>query len=259
MPAILFSSKNLASRNIANQLIELGYSPKTEGEWEKNYIRLIDTNVDSILDVPTNIDTDYIIVLSTHKSKHEQNAFTAHFPGNWSNADFGGQSRTLNIAHASKLKSVLQNIKKENNRKEWEVTLEVDHHGPTCNLPIIFVEIGSTEKQWQDVEAAKVVASALEKAIRIEDKKFETVFAVGGGHYPKEFSKIELEDRKIAIGHIVPKYHLDSLDEDIFKQAIEKNVEKVKQILVLKESVNTRQKLLLKKLCDSFSVEYTEI
>ena len=256
MPVLLFTSKNISSRNIAEEMINLGYESIEKNVWQRDNVKLIDTETESILDVPTDFVTDCVIVLSSHKSKQEQKALTAHFPGNWNNADFGGAPRTLNIAYASKLKIIMQNIYEENKQLNWDVTLEADHHGPTCNVPIIFVEYGGSDKYLTDKNAAKVVAHAVEKSIK-NNKTFETVFAVGCGHYPRDFKKMELED-DIAIGHILPKYHLDSLAEDTFKQAIEKNIEKIKQVWILKENLNKKQKTLIKDLCDSFHVEYVE-
>ncbi len=256
MPVLLFTSKNISSKNIAEEMINLGYEYVEKNIWQKEDVKIVDTNADSVLDVPTNFNTDYIIVLSSHKSKAEQRALTAHFPGNWNNADFGGALRTLNIAYASKLKTLLQNMEKENEKLDWEITLEADHHGPTCSVPIIFVEYGGSDKYLTDKNAARAVARAVEASIK-DNRKFETIFAIGTGHYPKELNKIELED-DIAIGHILPKYHLDSLAEDTFKQAIEKNIETIKQVWILKENINKKQKTLIKDLCDSFSVEYVE-
>lgn len=261
MPVIVFTSKQTASENAANCLIELGFEKIKDNEWQYKKIRLIDTNVDSVLDVPTNFNTDYLIVLSSHKSKNNKPALTAHFPGNWNEALLGGNAKTLNIAYASKLKIIMQNIKNlaENERFNlgWDVTLEVDHHGPTCDLPIIYVEIGCTEKEWNDKHAGKIIAEAVLNATENE-KKYETVFGIGCGHYPKEFNKIEFED-KVAMGHILPKYHLSALDNDLFRQAIEKNVEKVNKVYALKDKLNVKEKKNIKELCNSFSVEYIEL
>ena len=267
MPVILFTSKNEASKNIAMQLIGLGYRASGNGFWEKGGVKLIDTNAETVLDIPTNFDTDYIIVLSSHKSKNEQKALTAHFPGNPGKADFGGEPRTLNVAYAGKLKQIMQNMKKESEAISnehgaggtgWEITLEADHHGPTCSVPIIFVEIGSTEKQWNDEIGCKIVAKSVDAAIN-DQRKFEPVLAIGCGHYPKEFNRIELEDESVAVGHIIPKYHLESLDESVFRQAVEKNVERVRKCLALKNNLNLKQKTMLKDLCEKFSLEYAEI
>ena len=249
MPVILYTSKNIASKNIAQRLIEL--NPK---------IGPVDTNADSVLDIIPETDTDCAIILSTHKSKSGMPMLTAHFPGNWSKAEMGGVDRMLNIAHGKILKRII--IEMEHARKkhslDWPLFIEADHHGPLANVPMIFVEIGSTEKEWSNEAAAQVVAEAVNNAVssKTQDTKPETVFCVGGGHYAREFTKLVLERGDIAIGHICPKYAIDSLDEDTFRQAIEKNVDPVKRVLVLKESTNAKQKEKVKMLCEKFEVEY---
>lgn len=257
MPKILFSEYNQASNTLAHALIEQGYEKTSATTWKKESTELINTKSSSIIDIPTEFDTDYLLVLSSHKSKNEQHALTAHFPGNWNRADFGGAPRTLNVAYASKLKHIMQSLVKENEKEgtKWEITLEADHHGPTCSLPIIYVEIGTTEKEWTNKEGASIVARALEDAIR-NTKIFRTIFAVGGGHYPLEFNKIEFENLDIAIGHMLPKHHIQSLNEDIFKQAIEKNIETVKEVWVLKESTNVKQRNIIKELAEKYDIEY---
>ena len=247
MAKVLFSSHNIASKNIADAMVNLG----AKG--------IIDTGVPSILDVPTNFNEDLLIVLSTHKSKTPQKIFTAHYPGNWNKADFGGEDKTLNVAYASKLKSILQNVNEINTRENfgWDVSLEADHHGPTCDIPIIFVEIGSEEEQWKDKKAGAVMAEAVLKALD-DNRKFETVFCVGEGHYPKTFNNMELES-EFAVGHILPKYQIESLDENLFGQAIKKSVEPVKKVFVVKDSLNVRQKEKIKGFASIFDVEYIEV
>ena len=251
---LLFTSQNIASRNIAQKLIdEHGFQKKEENIWEKDGIKLIETNAPSVLDVPTDFDTDCLIILSTHKSKSEGQVLTAHVPGNWNNADFGGERRTLNIAHASMLKTLAKEIKKQADLIGWKFSLEADHHGPTCNVPIIFVEIGNNEEQWKNEKAASAMANAVASAIK-HDEEYETVFGVGGGHYTRAFTKIALET-ELAVGHIAPKYVVDDIDEDTFRQAIEKNVEKLSKVLISKEEVNAKQREKIRELCKKFSVD----
>ena len=215
---------------------------------------MIDTKAPTVLEVPTDFDTDFLLVLSSHKSKAGGRMLTAHFPGNWGGAKFGGQPKTLNIAYASRLKDLVVELDKANRRLKWPLFIEADHHGPTCNVPIIFVEVGSTESEWKDVKAAAVVAQAVSESLR-KQKTYETVFGVGGGHYSKEFTKVLLES-SIAVGHIAPKYAIDGLDEEMFSQAIEKNVEKVKKVFVLREGTNSLQKEKTRKLAEIFGIEY---
>jgi D-aminoacyl-tRNA deacylase len=270
MPIILYTSKNIASKLIAEKLLELNPA-----------IKPIETNAESVLDIPTDYDTDCIIVLSTHKSKNAKPMLTAHFPGNWDQAQMGGKSRTLNIAHGRLLKSIIRELETGNRKRglNWPLFVEADHHGPTANVPIIFVEIGSTEKEWRNEVAAQIVAEAVNNALSLETGnrtldllkqsfngplkrqtfQLETVFGIGGGHYSREFTKLALEDEDIAIGHICPKYAIESLAEDTFRQAIEKSVDPVSRVLVLKDGTNAAQKEKAKGLCSKFGLDYAEI
>jgi D-aminoacyl-tRNA deacylase len=265
MTTLLFTRANTASWNIAEHLIEeYGFEKKEEHIWEREEITLIDTRAPGILEVPTDFDTDLLLVLSSHKSKTGKPALTAHIPGNWNNADFGGESRTLNIAYASMLRRILLEMEKAGEKygMGWQVSLETDHHGPTCKVPIIFVEIGSTEKEWRNKAAGRVVAEAVSEAIGnakpgAGNQGMEVVAGFGGGHYAREFTELVINNN-IAVGHICPKYALDGIGEDTFRQAIERNVEKTTKVLVVKEGTNVMQKEQIRKLAATFDVEYSE-
>ncbi|MEK6981896.1 MAG: D-aminoacyl-tRNA deacylase [Candidatus Micrarchaeota archaeon] len=260
MVIIVFSSRVEASNNIAKNMIDLGFMKTGEKEWQKDGLRLIDCDCDSILEVRTDFDTDCIIVLSSHKSKEERNEITAHFPGNWTDAKFGGSDSTLNIAHASLLKNILVSMKEQVSlaKLNYNVTMEVDHHGPTCKVPIIYAELGTHQKQWTDQKAAKVVAKAVLNAVQRQEN-YKTIFAIGGGHYPQKFNKLIFDSDQFAIGHVLPKYLFKSLDEDMFKQAIEKNVSKLEKVVLLKDEFNKAQKEFVKQLCLKFEALYEEI
>jgi len=250
-----FTPNNIASKNIAEKLIkEHDFAMIKENVWERNGIRMIKTDVPSVLDVPTDFDTDCIIVLSSHRSKVDGKVLTAHVPGNWNDADFGGEPRTLNIAACSRLKILAQEIKKEADRIGWKFCLEADHHGPTCNVPLIFVEIGNGEKEWKDEKASGAIANAVSRAIK-RNEQYEAVFGVGGGHYCKDFTRLVLET-DLAFGHIAPKYAISDLGEDTFRQALEKNVEKISKILILKKETNSSQKKKVFALAEKFGVPY---
>ncbi len=253
---ILFTSENSASANIAGKLIAShGFGKAAEGEWEREGVRLIDTKAPTVLDVPTDFETDCLLVLSTHRSKVPGRMLTAHVPGNWGEAGMGGRPRTLNIAAAGMLKMLLQELKKEGDRIGWPVSLEADHHGPTCDVPILFVEIGNGEAEWADERAVEAVARAVTAVLdrMAKHETFETVLAVGGGHYPRAFTKLVLET-PLAVGHILPKYAVESLDEDMFRQAIAKNVEKVAKVLVSRDETNAAQREKVSVLAEKFGI-----
>ena len=251
MPLILYTSKQLASKNLADALSAIG-------------IEAIDTKAPTVLDVLTNFrtdsDTDYILVLSSHKSKIPKPMLTMHFPGNWNDAGMGGEPQTLNVAHAEKLKQLYLETKKANVALglDWEVTIEADHHGPTMTenaVPIIFVEIGSSEAEWGNKLAARVLATAISGTIKKENSpKFRSFFGVGGGHYAKEFCKFMEANNDWAVGHIIPKYAIEDATDAVLMQAIEKSIDKTEKAILLKDSLNVKQREKILNFCKSYDV-----
>lgn len=242
---VLFTSNNIASKNIAEMLIaKHGFGKSGEDEWKRGDVRMIDTRAPTVLDVPTDFN-EPILVLSTHKSRTPGKMLTAHVPGNWGDAGLGGTPKTLNIAPASRLKAVMMELKKEADRIGWPVSLEADHHGPTCDTPIMFVEIGNGEEQWQDADAAGAVANAVVASLD-NDKAYETVFGLGGGHYSRAFTRLVLET-DLAVGHIAPKYAIDGLDEGMFRQAVERNMERVIKVVIIKDETSAPQRQKIKE------------
>jgi len=274
---LLFTKNNPASANIAKKLIEgHGFAKKTSSSsaettlgqaametWEREGVMLIDTNAPTVLDVPTDFDTDCLIILSTHRSKTPGKMLTAHVPGNWGSAEMGGEPKTLNVAHGLMLKRLIRALDKANRERklDWPVCLESDHHGPTCEVPIVFVEIGNGEEQWADESAAQVVADAVADAVfggagghDAGGLEPETVFAVGGGHYQRALTKLLIET-DIAVGHMAPKYAIDAMDDGMFAQAVLKNVGEVKRVLILKDETNGAQKEKVRAFAKSMGLE----
>ena len=252
---ILFSSRNPASNNMAQELIGNWFSEK-KNAWGYGRNILVDTGVGNILDVPTDFETEGIVVLSTHKSEKEYPTLTVHVPGNWNEAKMGGEPRTLNIVMASRMKTVLKGLH-EGNKKYglgWNVNMEVDHHGPTCPIPIMFVEIGSGEAEWGHPVAGKIGAEAVMGMLEAEEI-YDAYFCIGGGHYSQKFTKMGLIDENKAAGHILPKYQIENIDVDTFEQAIEKSVEKTEGILMEKKGTNREHKAMVEKLAKEYGVE----
>ncbi|MCK4319131.1 hypothetical protein KAW38_01000 [Candidatus Micrarchaeota archaeon] len=247
---LVFSSMNIASMNIAEHLFQR-FEKKEENIWVYGSHRLIDLKVDSILDIPDSFKGP-VLVLSTHKSEKNYPAFTTHTPGNWSSADFGGEPRTLNIANGSLMVSLLKNLHK-NNSLNWSVNLEVDHHGPTVSYPITYVEIGSSEKEWRNKDAGRIVADSVLASLDHERAEGSYLCA-GGGHYAPLFTRMVLENGLVP-GHMLPKYKAGELEEDTFIQAVEKVAEKTKGIVMDKDGLNLIQKNKIRDLASSYGLE----
>lgn len=245
---IISARTNAASANIAEKLLKRG-------------VKVVETNAPTILDVPTDFDTDCLLVLSTHKSKNPVPMLTVHHPGNWGNAEMGGEPKTLNNAYPSMIRRLYLALKEANEKNglTWEVCVEADHHGPTCDVPVIFVEIGSSEAEWNNEKAGEAVADAVLSVVRGQRMDAPTpFFGVGGGHYAREFCKL-MEKENVAPGHILPKYAIDGVDETMLEQAISKSVEPTKTVILLKDSANSAQKAKIREFCAKKGLECREI
>jgi D-tyrosyl-tRNA(Tyr) deacylase len=54
---------------------------------------------------------------------------------------------------------------KETLNLDYEVSFECTHHGPSLNVPTMFVELGSSFQQWSDLKGAEAVAYSAMTAI----------------------------------------------------------------------------------------------
>jgi len=206
---ILYWTQNQAAQNIMKQFNELGVDVPIF-ETEKNFLYLENE------DVP---EADLLIVPSTHKSKAEKKSLTIHATGNFGNADYGGSPKKLNPTNPAAIAVGLRSMANAG-LEGFEVCMEVTHHGPTVEVPLVFIEIGSSEKEWDNEEAGKIVANAM-KDILENTQSFENYIGFGGPHYAPSFSKKVIENENIAIGHILPKYQQDNVTKEIIQQMLE--------------------------------------
>lgn len=231
MPTVVVSKPDPASMLIGKYLTEHYFEPTDKGFGNYRVHRygnadliIIDTLHIHAQWLEERYPSDLYIVASKHSAESGIPCLTVHTTGNWADALFGGFSRTLSYAPAQHMLAALKALREEKKKRgleKYSVSYEVTHHGPTLNTPIMFVEIGSTEEEWGDEEAAAVVGEAIIKALEPED--VPTAVGIGGGHYAPRFTDIALR-KGIAFGHMAPKYVLEHLDEDMFKQAVERTV-----------------------------------
>jgi D-aminoacyl-tRNA deacylase len=119
---------------------------------------------------------------------------------------------------------------KEKKNLGYEVCLEASHHGPFLQKPSVFIELGSSEKQWQDKAAARAIANVIINSTSLEGN-FKSAIALGGTHYCQEFSKLVLRT-DWAIGHICPEYALPSLDDQMLQMAIDCTIPRPEAIIL---------------------------
>ena len=169
-----------------------------------------------------------IIFISRHSSTKKIKTLSVHVSGNpTSTADLGGLPRRLAPSHPLLMKSILSNLytlaQRRGLEKEYQVTLEVTHHGPSeIACPSCFVEIGSTIDEWRDKRAANAVIEAVLDAISHPLQGYPAI-GIGGPHYAPTFTRKVLES-EYAIGHIFSKYVLHEVDKDLICDALSKTM-----------------------------------
>ncbi|MFZ1077179.1 MAG: D-aminoacyl-tRNA deacylase [Nitrosotalea sp.] len=169
---------------------------------------------------------DSYVFLSKHASESGTLALTCHSTGNFSDAQFGGFPRQIAIPHPHLQKSYMKHLwTKRNNFSKFEITIEATHHGPTAlNKPTLFIEIGTTQKEWNDKKLCENVAKIIVEEVCKEPEKHKVAICFGGTHYPKKFNK-ELIEGEFALGTVVPKHALDNLDGVLFSHILDRNKE----------------------------------
>jgi D-aminoacyl-tRNA deacylase len=203
MKLILASEKDPAGMNIVTRLLEFYDFEKTIDE--RHFKLSDDLSLEVITGEATEVDflpllADELIVASRHASEAGKPSLTVHAPGDI-------EKRELALASPQTIKSALIALKKESEALglSCEVSLEATHHGPSkLGIPVTFVEIGSTLKEWQDKKAGEAVAHSLMKATTSIPKCINAV-GLGGPHYAPRHTHITL-NTDVGIGHILPKY-----------------------------------------------------
>ncbi len=239
LPAIIVSKEDKAGMNIASFLTEGNGFRETDKEFKGNKI-LSNKGFDLVFiddyqlyaDYLSELETDFLIFASKHKSESRKPTLTVHSLGNWGKADFGGKDKTLVQAVPRAAANYLRELQaqKEKLNLDYEVALECTHHGPYLEKPAVFIELGSSEEQWKDKKAAKAIAETI-LSQTLKPNSDTVAIGLGGGHYCPEFTKLVLR-KPYCFSHICPLYALPCLDKPLLKQALEKGPEKVDEIVL---------------------------
>ena len=162
--------------------------------------------------------------LSKHAAESGVLALTCHSTGNFSEAKFGGNNKQVAIPHPNLQKQYLQTLKKHQSEfSEFQITIEATHHGPTAlTKPTIFIEIGTTEKQWTDLSLCISIAKLIHHVFVNTISENPMAICFGGTHYSSKFTN-ELLEGKYALGTVIPKHALGDLDEELFSHIITQN------------------------------------
>jgi D-aminoacyl-tRNA deacylase len=160
---------------------------------------------------------DAVVFASRHASRSGHNTLSVHPVGNYRSAAYGGRERTLVPAAPYLMAQALRHMAADAQGLPYLVCYEVTHHGPYLETPSLFIEVGSTAREWQDRQACRVVAAAI---TRLEVPSQDTVaVGIGGGHYAPRFTDIA-KRKRVAFGHMIPRYHLEDLNLGQIRQVI---------------------------------------
>ena len=130
---------------------------------------------------------------------------------------------------------------------KFELTLEVTHHGPKLDVPAMFIEIGSTNKDWPNQHAAELLARIIADGMALNggsdvglwDSELNSgelvLITLGGGHYAPRANKLAALDG-IWLGHMLATYALpfvksddeDKIPKGTWRQAIDAVVNSTK-------------------------------
>jgi len=186
-------------------------------------------NLDKEIEEKIKIKPKTVIFISRHTSKSGEPTLTVHPIGNYGKAQFGGITKTLVKSSPKLMTELLRNLKKNADiaKTYHKVCFEVTHHGPYLDTPTLFIEVGSTEEEWNKKKPAEIVAKTILDVLNLYhyEEDFEgdipVIMGIGGGHYAPRFTDIILE-KKCAFGHMIPGYHIN--DGNINDEILEKTI-----------------------------------
>ena len=153
-----------------------------------------------------------LLVFASRHAGQTGPLLTAHTPGNFGDADYGGEPRSLPAAAPAAL-GVLRNALGELAPERYEVGMECTHHGPTdVGCPSLFAELGSSENEWTDPVGAAALAEAILELRGVEPTADRSLLGLGGGHYTHRFERLVV-DTDWRVGHVAADWAIEELGE----------------------------------------------
>ena len=277
--AIIIPKKDLAAQTIWKQLNSQSMFKKTDEifdnnpvySYEKhpNKIKIIHSERDGVESnhLDSKIDTKLYIFASRHRAASGTPALLIHPTGNWSQITLAGREHELSYTSSRALRSglmKLQEKKEEFNLDEFKVDMEVTHHGPTeLKQPLVFMELGSSEKFWVHENGAIAVGEAIietaEEFINQTKHSSQSYVGFGGNHYAYRFHKHIMENPEISISHIAPKHVLDEITPEIVQEAFNKTIEDPIGAYIDKKGARSEQRRIITEIVEELGKECIQI
>ncbi|BBG25333.1 D-aminoacyl-tRNA deacylase [Sulfuracidifex tepidarius] len=179
-----------------------------------------------------------LIVLCRHESSSGKPSLTVHYPGNPSEKTMGGRPETLGFSYPSLGTSIYKEIVKID--YEIDKVFEATHHGPTIDIPVVFVEVGSSEEMWKNETLVKSLVEAVLRGIENMKTCEEVVVGLGGPHYAYQFSSITKDS---CLGHVISKHYVKSIKDDVIRQSVLRSRDKTTKVIFNDLSQKLRSKI----------------
>ncbi len=208
----------------------------------------------------------FIIVLSKHSSQSGLPSLTTHPTGNpWERNDFGGKPWELSLSNPLFMWLFLRNIKKLSNMlSTFEISYEVTHHGPTSiEIPLSFVEIGSSENEWKNTFIQDIMARTIVKTIEdlsnFSDMPCIVTVGFGGSHYAPLFTRRAFEYSE-CYGHMIPNYVIKELSNAELRKAIELAISYTPHVArIVIEKIRSEARRIINEVAKSRGIEIIRI
>ncbi len=277
MILLVHSSRDVAGVNIAKKALDLYSFTKTSQKYQDSPVYSLEINSRQVTFITLkdeSINAQYlqddfpqanlIVFLSRHSSQSAKPTLTVHTPGNFGDAELGGLSHCLSVCPALAMQTALKALvhyQEQFGLRDYEVSYEVTHHGPSLSVPAMFVELGSSPEQWSDQVAAEAVAHSAMTAIanfEAPTPSCSAVLGIGGTHYNQQFTLMALMGAA-TFGHMIPKYAIPQIDAEMLKQCVEKTLEKVHYALLDWKGIKSEDKPGLLAALESAGLPYKKI
>jgi len=236
---ILCSTLDGASMNLAHSLIqstdwgdveEFGHGRVRKHSRMPVQILEIDQlhihadGIDSTHMDETGEEIDEVLVLSRHVSSTNTPAITLHaigLPGETPLGEPGvaGGVRGFVVPPSPRFASLYRKMlvlaRDEGLHEEFDLTMEATHHGPKLQSPSLYIEIGSTEFEWNRKDVASVWSSVICDVLGLNDgeplgtwnSSGSVMVGFGGGHYAPRHKAV-VESGNFWLGHVLANYSL---------------------------------------------------
>ena len=165
-------------------------------------------------------DFDVAGLITWHEGENAPDkVFSVHTTGDVDTGNFGPASPR----YMHNLLVWLEKNRLREGLEAFSVTTEATHWSgimygdaapeliPVYKVPIMDIEIGSTEESWGDENAAKVLSASLLRIFDDDGLTLKNILCAGGTHFDRAFSGEIFriwEDKAYGISHIIPNQWL---------------------------------------------------